>query len=88
MLSLSVSSFCKNRICCWCNSLSLDWFAENFKKQSLNELMSLKIRSLISAIICNGSGDSAPFLKLEQVVNLNIFANLSQQVNILRTSKV
>ena len=53
MLSLFVSSFSKNRICCWCNSVSLDRFAEDFKKHSLNELISLKIRSLISAIICN-----------------------------------
>ena len=53
MLSLFVSSFSKNRICYWCNSVSLDRFAEDFKKHSLNELISLKIRSLISAIICN-----------------------------------
>ena len=53
MLSLFVSSFSKNRICCWCNSVSLDRFAEDLKKHSSNELISLKIRSLISAIICN-----------------------------------
>ena len=51
-LYLLVSS-AKNRICCWCNSLSLNLFAKDFKKQSLNELISLKIRSLISVIICN-----------------------------------
>ena len=53
MLSLFVSSFCKNGICCWYNSLSLDRFAEDFKNQSLNELISLRTRALISAIICN-----------------------------------
>ena len=53
MLSLFVSSFCKKRNCCWCNSLSLDRFDEDFKKQFLNELISLKIRSLISTIIFN-----------------------------------
>ena len=66
MLSLFVSSSCKNRICCRCNLLSLDRFAEalftkNLKKESLNELISLKIRSLISAIIYNFRFSSSAF---------------------------
>ena len=48
-----VNSFCKNMICCWCNSLSLDRFAETLftkyvKKESLNELVLSKIRYLVS----------------------------------------